>query len=278
MMYRAKLLAARTVLSAGMALTLTACAGGGSQSLTSPTPVSADGLAAHPSGVEQLPNPTVTVNVSVCGQVTLSWSNLPTASGHTALTWHVQINDSTDLAIFNAANYTSTTLTQPLAPGTYTARVSAKTTTARVQNSGFVTVQFTVAACSAQACSPGFWRQEHHFENWPNPPAPSDLFNSVFSRVITVDQPGTVPDITDPTLQQATQATGDGVNRIARIGTAAYLSAVHPAVNYPFTAAQVIAAVQHAIDLSPFSGPSIDDLENVWKDNPDHCPLGNDAN
>ena len=277
-MYRApKLLAARTVSSVGMVLTLTACAGGGSQSLTSPTPISANALAAHASGVEQLPNPTITANVSVCGQVTLSWSNVPTASGHTAQTWHVQIKDSADLVIFNDANYTFMTLTQALAPGTYTARVSAKTTTARVQNSGFVTVQFTVAACSAQACSPGFWRQEQHFVNWPNPPAPSDLFKSVFGRTITVDQPGTAPEITDPTLQEATQASGGGVNRIARIGTAAYLSAVHPGVNYPFTASQVIAAVQQAIDLSPFTGPSIDDLENVWKDNPDHCPLGNDS-
>ena len=41
---------------------------------------------------------------------------------------------------------------------------------------------------------------------------------------------------------------------------------------------QVITAVQQAIDLSPFTGPSIDDLESVWKDNPDHCPLGNDTN
>jgi hypothetical protein len=269
---------ARTVLGAGLILTLTACAGGGSQSLTSPTAVSPAGLAAHPSGNEQLPNPTVTANVSVCGQVTVSWSNLPTASGHIAQTWHVQIKDSLDLVVFNDANYGSTSLTQVLTPGIYTVRVSAKSTAPRVQNSGFVTVQFTVAACAAQACSPGFWRQEHHFEKWPNPPAPSDLFSSVFGRTITVDQPGQAPDVTNPTLQQAAQASGGGVNRAARVGTAAYLSAVHPDVNFPFTAAQVIAAVQQAIDLSPFTGPSIDDLENVWKDNPDHCPLGNDSN
>jgi len=269
---------ARTVLSAGLVLMLTACAGGGSQSLTSPTSIPANGLAAHASGVERLPDPIITADVSACGQVTLTWSNVPTASGHTAQRWHVQISNSSDDVIFNDANYGSASLTQSLVPGTYTVRINAKTTQPRVQNSGFVTVAFTVVACTSQACSPGFWRQEQHFNSWPNPPFPADSFEGVFGRVITVNQGGGAPAITGPTLQEASAATGGGVNRAARIGTAAYLSAVHVGVNYPYSAAQVITAVQQAIDLSPFTGPSIDDLENVWKNNPDHCPLGNDAN
>jgi hypothetical protein len=138
-----------------------------------------------------------------------------------------------------------------------------------------LTWNFDVTNCVAEACSPGFWRQPHHFDEYPNPPAPSDTFGSVFGRVITVDQ-NPDPAVTNPTLAQAAAATGGGVNRIARIGTAAYLSAVHADVAYPYTPAEVILAVQQAIDGVAFTGPSIDDLENVWKDVVDHCPLGDD--
>jgi hypothetical protein len=138
-----------------------------------------------------------------------------------------------------------------------------------------VTVEGT---CAAQACSPGFWKQSFHFDEWPNPPAPSDLFQSIFSRLITVGQKGQDPGITNPTLLEALRAGGGDVTRVARIGTAAYLSAAHTGVAYPYTTAQVVLAVQQAIDGVAFTGPSIDDLENVWKLSldPNHCPLGED--
>ena len=37
---------------------------------------------------------------------------------------------------------------------------------------------------------------------------------------------------------------GGGIRKVARHGTAALLNALHPAVNYPVSAADVIAAVQ----------------------------------
>jgi hypothetical protein len=222
-----------------------------------------------------LPDPVITVDVETCEEVTLSWTNVP-VSGHVADNWHVQISDDNFVTtLFNNPDYGSTSLTFALAPGTYQARVKADSTESGVNNSGFVIVEFTVVACAAQACSPGFWRQPFHFGDWPSSPAPSDTFQSIFARVITVGQPGQDPDVTDPTLEEALNAIGGDVNRVARIGTAAYLSAVHPDVAYAYTAAEVIAAVQNAID--GLVGPiSIDDLENVWKDNPGHCPLGDD--
>ncbi len=132
-------------------------------------------------------------------------------------------------------------------------------------------------ACLTQGCSPGFWKQDFHFGDWPSSPLPTDHFSAVFGRNITVSQPGQLPDVTDPTLDEALHANSGGVNRVARIGTAAYLSALHPDVAYPYTPAEVITAIQNAID--GVVGPiSIDDLENVWKDSldPNHCPLGND--
>jgi hypothetical protein len=137
------------------------------------------------------------------------------------------------------------------------------------------TVVVTGCSAATQACSPGFWKQDFHFGEWPTSPQPTDLFSAIFNRAITVDQPGQLPDAPNPTLAQALKASRGGVNRAARIGTAAYLSAVHPDVAYPYTAAEVIQAVQDAID-GAVGTISIDDLENVWKDNPDHCPLGAD--
>jgi hypothetical protein len=126
-------------------------------------------------------------------------------------------------------------------------------------------------AIQAEACSPGFWRQDQHFADWPNPPVPDDLFSSVFGRAITVTLSPT-QTVSGPTLEEALLAISGGVNRTARIGTAAYLSAVDADVNYPYTPAQVVTAVQQAID-GVAGSITIDDLEQVWLDNPDHCPL-----
>lgn len=155
----------------------------------------------------------------------------------------------------------------PLACGTWTLRLIHP----NGSGTDILTGTFEVTDC-AQGCSPGYWRQDQHFGSWPNPPAPTDTFQSIFARLITVDL-GPSTSVSDPTLLEALEAIQGGVNRIARIGTAAYLSAVHAGVAYPYTAAQVVTAVQNALD--GVAGPiSIDDLENVWKNVVDHCPLG----
>ena len=133
----------------------------------------------------------------------------------------------------------------------------------------------TVSHCTIpeliQGCSPGYWKQTQHFGQWPDPPFPSDKFALVFSRTITVGAGGRGATISDPTLLEALQATGGGVSQIARIGTAAYLSALNPDVSFPYTPAQVVSAVQKAIDGLP-SSISIADLEATWS-LPDSCPL-----
>jgi hypothetical protein len=65
--------------------------------------------------------------------------------------------------------------------------------------------------------------------------APGDDFDATFGT-----------DYFDPdiTLLEAVWARGGGVNRLARHGTAALLSAASPDVAYPYTVDEVIAAVQ----------------------------------
>lgn len=94
--------------------------------------------------------------------------------------------------------------------------------------------KWTCAPPSGEGCTPGYWR--NHLEEWaPTGYAPGDDFDTTFG----VDYFN--PDIT---LEQAVNLGGGGVNRVARHGTAALLSAAHPDVDYPYTVAEVIAYVQ----------------------------------
>jgi len=87
-------------------------------------------------------------------------------------------------------------------------------------------------------CTPGYWK--NHLDKWAATGlSPADDFDSVFG----VDFFS--PDIT---LEDAVNAKGGGIKKIARHGTAALLNAMHPAVDYPLSAADVIAAVQ-AMDV-----------------------------
>lgn len=105
-----------------------------------------------------------------------------------------------------------------------------------------------------EGCTPGYWK--NHLDQWgPSGLSPDlDDFDTTFGV-----------DLFDPdiTLGDAIDAKGGGNNKIARHGTAALLSALHPDVNYSFTAAEVIAIVQ--------SG-DVDDLVDA---NELGCPLNN---
>ena len=91
-----------------------------------------------------------------------------------------------------------------------------------------------------EGCTPGYWK--NHLDSWPPTGyAPSDDFDTTFG-VDYFD-----PDIS---LEQAVNRRGGKVNRLARHGTAALLSAAHPDVDYPYTVAEVIAFVQ-AGDADP---------------------------
>ncbi len=85
-----------------------------------------------------------------------------------------------------------------------------------------------------EGCTPGYWK--NHLEDWSATGfGPANDFDTVFGVDLFS------PDIT---LEQAVNARGGGVRKLARHGAAALLSAAHPDVAYPLSVAQVIAAVQ----------------------------------
>lgn len=89
---------------------------------------------------------------------------------------------------------------------------------------------------TGEGCTPGYWKNPKHYPDWvPTGLSPGDDFDTTFGV-----------DLFDPdiTLEDAVNANGGGANKLARHGTAGLLSALHPAVDYPYTAAEVIAFVQ----------------------------------
>lgn len=107
-----------------------------------------------------------------------------------------------------------------------------------------------------EGCTPGFWRQPHHFRHWVGY-APGDSYAAVFG----VNRAGT--------LHQNVTANGGGANALARHSVAALLNASSPNVDYALTVAQVIQVVQDAYATGRFEAAK-DYLEGF---NERGCPL-----
>jgi hypothetical protein len=109
-----------------------------------------------------------------------------------------------------------------------------------------------------EGCTPGYWKQEQHFDSWEDTPYdPSDLYCNVF---------GVGPCIT---LLEALQSGGGGVNALLRHSVAALLNAANPDVSYDLTVGEVISIVQDA-----FSSGEFEDAKDEFAGfNEQVCPL-----
>ena len=112
----------------------------------------------------------------------------------------------------------------------------------------------------AEGCTPGYWKQKHHFDSWVEF-SPTDSFAAVFGRTVT--------GVTD--LESALRAKGGGAKALARHATAALLNVANPDVHvtaYSSTA-EVIAAFQAAFDSGDYE-PTKNAFEEA---NEEGCPL-----
>ena len=113
-----------------------------------------------------------------------------------------------------------------------------------------------------QGCTPGFWRQPHHFDHWPAPYTPDMLFSDVFEDAF----PGM-------TLVEVVSQGGGGLNALGRHTVAALLSSSNPNVDYDVSAAGVIDAFNA---VYPGSKADYTALKNEFAGfNEQGCPLDN---
>ena len=109
-----------------------------------------------------------------------------------------------------------------------------------LQSGETVTCTFTNTRDAVQYCSPGYWKQNHHFDSYVGY-SPNDFFSTVFGESITImwGAKGKPQPISNPTLLQVLEANGGGLSSLARATVGALLNA--SALNSGYTTAQVIS-------------------------------------
>jgi hypothetical protein len=113
---------------------------------------------------------------------------------------------------------------------------------------------------SDEGCTPGYWKQPHHFNSWPAPYTPGTVFSAVFENAF----PGL-------TLLQVLEQGEGHLNALGRHTVAALLNARSPLVDYPLTRTQVITLFNNVF---PGSDQAYEDLKNYFQSfNEQHCPL-----
>jgi hypothetical protein len=112
-----------------------------------------------------------------------------------------------------------------------------------------------------EGCTPGYWKQQHHFDSWTAPYDPTDSFNTTFGDTWFT------PDIT---LLQALQLGGGGKNALARHAVAALLNAASDDVDAAQSISEVLAAMAAAFD----DQSTIESTKNIFATNNElGCPL-----
>jgi hypothetical protein len=187
---------------------------------------------------------------------------------------------SVSFSLYSTSNCSGATTSQSVALAGGSAESSATTTGAgglsyKVFYGGDANYNPSVGICEELAvtlpppppagkyCSPGYWKQPHHFDSWVTY-TPTQKFSTVFG-VAALDVGKNKKAASDPTLVEALNANGGGINVIMRKGVDALLNstAFNP---WSFTSAQVIAAVQQAVNTN---NPSLLDQFDLAE----NCPL-----
>ena len=108
-------------------------------------------------------------------------------------------------------------------------------------------------------CTPGYWKQEQHFDSWPSDLAPEDLFVDVFG----VDAfPGL-------TLVDVLAQGGGGLIALGRHAVAGLLNSLSVDENYEFIDSEILDGFEHAYDTGRYTR-----LKNAFEDaNEAGCPL-----
>lgn len=111
-----------------------------------------------------------------------------------------------------------------------------------------------------QGCTPGYWRQPHHYDSWAAPYTPDTLFSSVFEDAF----PGQM-------LSDVVVLRGGGLNALGRHVAAALLNSASDEVQYGASTDAIIGAFNA---VYPGTKSEYNDLKNDLEAmNESGCPL-----
>ncbi|HET6770717.1 MAG TPA: hypothetical protein VFH75_03655 [Actinomycetota bacterium] len=111
-----------------------------------------------------------------------------------------------------------------------------------------------------EGCTPGYWKQEQHFDSWRSPYDPNDSFNTYFENAF--------PEMT---LLEVLKQGGGGLNALGRHTVAAMLNSASGGVDYAFSSAAVIASFDA---VYPGTKGDYETLKNQFAgENERGCPL-----
>ena len=109
-----------------------------------------------------------------------------------------------------------------------------------------------------EGCTPGYWKQAHHFDSWTAPLTPNTLFADVFADAF----PG-------KTLLDVVRLGGGDLNALGRHTVAALLNSASTGVDYDVATAGVISGFNTAFASGQYEGQ-----KNIFEGfNEQGCPL-----
>lgn len=219
-------------------------------------------VATNGEDADAPPGPTVAVGSTVNWTYTVTNSSFATVTG-------ITVTDSNGVTV-------SCPLTSLAAGASMVCTASGVALAGQYENAGEVTgfdlngnplsdVDFShyfgvVVAGGGQGCTPGYWKQPHHFDSWPAPLTPSQPFSSVFANAF----PG-------KSLLSVLKQGGGGLNALGRHTVAALFNASSPGVSYDKLPEQVVQAFNAVF---PGSSGSYEALKNQFERlNEQGCPL-----
>ncbi|OHA88893.1 MAG: hypothetical protein A3B03_00840 [Candidatus Zambryskibacteria bacterium RIFCSPLOWO2_01_FULL_42_41] len=109
-----------------------------------------------------------------------------------------------------------------------------------------------------EGCSPGYWKQSQHFDDWTAPYTPSKKFSTVFENAFP-----------NKSLLQVLNQGGGGLNALGRQTVAALLNAANPDIDFAYTVAEVINMFN-----AVYPGGDYETLKDLFEEqNTIFCPL-----
>ncbi len=168
-------------------------------------------------------------------------------TGYTTITYHSSTTSTTKATTTSSYHHATTT-------------TKATTTTTTMPTTTTTKATMTTSKPKGDyGCTPGYWRQAHHYDSWAGY-SPGQDYEMVF---------GVVDNSFTATLGQAVRFGGGGRYALARHAVAALLNSANPDVEYQFTTTEVIELVQDAYETGDF-----EDAKDILEDaNEEGCPL-----